>query len=141
MPLLQRFWKRVEKSDGCWLWTGYLNKWGYGRFRGPDGRKILTHRFSWELHYGPVPPDMLVLHHCDVPACVNPDHLFLGTDADNCHDRDRKWRLAHKLTEDQIRTIRVLRKSLTEVEVAAMFNITRANVGAIHRRQTWKDIR
>src|SRR5690242_13637610 len=106
-PALQRFWSRVTKTDTCWLWTGFITKDGYGRFRGNDGRKTLAHRYSWELHVGPIPDGrVLVLHTCDNPPCVNPSHLFLGDDAANCFDRDTKWRLDHKLTEFEIHQIR-----------------------------------
>lgn len=137
-PVVQRFWCRVKKTSGCWLWIGFVNRWNYGRFRGFKGKHTLAHRFSWMIHKGPIPEGLLVLHRCDNPPCVNPDHLFLGTNADNCDDRDRKWRLDHKLSERQILQIRFLKGILTQVEIARLFNIDRANVGAIHRNETWK---
>jgi hypothetical protein len=77
-----------EPNSGCWLWDGWVNGRGYGRFG-----KGLAHRISWELHRGPIPAGMNICHKCDVPPCVNPDHLFLGTQTDNMRDCARKGRL------------------------------------------------
>ena len=93
---LVRFWKRVAKSDECWLWTGGLHSKGYGLFYcRPDGttmRAVGAHRFSYELHHGPIPAGMLVCHSCDNPPCVNPAHLFLGSPKANIHDMMSKGR-------------------------------------------------
>ena len=82
------FWKRVEKTQGCWLWYGSLNTLGgYGRYN-----RRPAHVISWELKNGSVPPGMKVCHQCDVKVCVNPDHLFLGTQRDNMRDAMGKGR-------------------------------------------------
>jgi hypothetical protein len=93
VPAAQRFWANVEKHDkGCWLWIGNgKHKFGYGKIY-VDGRHMNAHRFSYELHNGPIPDGLWVLHHCDVPECVRPDHLFLGTGGDNIHDCIKKNR-------------------------------------------------
>ncbi|MFD8088690.1 HNH endonuclease signature motif containing protein [Streptomyces malaysiensis] len=87
-----RFWLRVAKSDGCWTWRAALNAYGYGAFWTADKKVVGAHRFSYQLHYGPIPEGMWVLHRCDNPPCVRPDHLFLGSPADNIHDMDSKGR-------------------------------------------------
>ena len=80
VPWQDRFWRHVAKGDGCWLWIGFKNQWGYGRFhRNMSFPYAQAHRLSWELEHGAIPAGLCVLHRCDVPACVNPDHLFLGT--------------------------------------------------------------
>src|SRR5687768_11109897 len=86
-----RFWAKVQKTKGCWLWTARRNKLGHGMFA-PDGRMVLAHRFAWLSAHGAIPAGMLVCHHCDVPACVNPTHLFLGSHLDNMRDMYAKGR-------------------------------------------------
>ena len=92
-PLADRFWGLVDKTAGCWLWVGYVNNCGYGRLRPAHSQpKVGAHRLSWELTNGPIPDRMCVLHKCDNPACVNPEHLFLGTVQDNVNDMRQKGR-------------------------------------------------
>lgn len=91
LTLEQRFWSRVEKGQECWEWTGARFHFGHGSIS-QNGRNTAAHRVSWELHNGPIPEGMHVLHTCDNPPCVNPAHLYLGTNADNIADRDRQRR-------------------------------------------------
>lgn len=90
------FWKHVDKStgpDGCWAWTGYKDRDGYGRFS-INSKQVPTHRISWELHNKKkIPKGKLVCHSCDNPSCVNPGHLWMGTYADNLLDASIKGRL------------------------------------------------
>ncbi|MDO7847580.1 HNH endonuclease [Hymenobacter sp. M29] len=94
-PLLtpeQRFWGMVRKKEGCWEWTGYKNPKGYGYLMVKAGKPTGAHRFSYELHKGPIPKGLFVCHTCDNPVCSNPDHLFLGTVKDNTQDMVKKGR-------------------------------------------------
>lgn len=139
---IPRFWGRVlrinETSDGCWLWQGATGSHGYGMIYA-YGRPVLTHRLSWELHCGPVPSEMLVLHHCDVRRCVRPDHLFLGTDADNHADAELKGRIPRgenhknsKLTDLQVRKIRELSAlGSTRASLARAFRVAPTTIGKI----------
>lgn len=90
-PWQDRFWRKVVKGDGCWLWTGHRGSGGYGRFW-LNGKQVLAHRTSWEITNGPIPDGLYACHRCDNPPCVKPAHLFLGTALDNAEDRDRKGR-------------------------------------------------
>jgi hypothetical protein len=94
VDVLSRFWGRVNKIPyGCWEWTGYVSKPrnGYGEFW-IAGKTIRTHRFSYEIHFGPIPKGFQVCHHCDNTKCVRPDHLFCGTNQDNARDAIQKGR-------------------------------------------------
>jgi hypothetical protein len=95
--LAARFWSRVNKTDTCWLWTGYVQAYGYGTLI-IDKRMQMAHRVSYEMAYGPILPGLFCLHHCDTPACVRPDHLFLGTQGDNMRDmvsKNRHFAVTH----------------------------------------------
>lgn len=155
--LVERFWERVEKSDGCWLWRGSLLTHGYGglelRRRADPKRKVhKAHRLSWEIHFGPIPEGMSVCHHCDTPPCVRPDHLFLGTALDNAHDKMRKGRLrvgnvrgeqngAALLTEDQVREIRYAAAAgVKQVRLAETYGVSQMAVSQVVRRVTWRHV-
>lgn len=87
-PRRKTFWERVDKTSGCWLWTGAKStNGGYGYFiYGRGGQKLRAHRVAWEMTHGPIPEGWVVMHLCDNPLCVNPDHLEVGTQADNVLD-------------------------------------------------------
>ena len=111
--LVKRFWPKVEKTSAneCWTWLGAKLPKGYGKIAGRDWRGgwLYAHRVSWELHNGPVQDGLWVLHHCDNPSCVNPAHLFLGTNRDNMRDMQRKGRArtcGHSITLENTYVIR-----------------------------------
>ena len=93
---IDRFWNKVVKTDTCWLWTASKRNKGYGAFVYPSSTGDIiqgrAHRFSWELHHENIPNGLCVLHKCDTPACVNPEHLFIGTKSDNNKDMCLKGR-------------------------------------------------
>lgn len=123
----ERFWAKVKKTDGCWLWIAHCYRGGHGAFR-PSRRIPMTsaHRFSWVLHFGPIPDHLMVLHDCGTHACVRPDHLYLGTQKQNMRDRDRHGRtqagptaVRAKLTMGQATEIR-RRYATTEESMATL---------------------
>ena len=154
-PVADRFWEKVRKTEGCWLWTAYLDKDGYGTlhvFEGDRKTPRRAHRISWELHFGPIPEGKDVLHHCDTPGCVRPGCLFLGDQVINDADRDDKGRNVlgtghplHKLTDQDIRSIRSDygprgRGGLSMPKLAEKYHV---NVALIHRiihRKSWPHV-
>lgn len=91
MDLATRFWAKVDKSGECWLWTAGTFRRGYGAIK-VDGKQVKAHRLAHELFIGPIPEGLHVLHRCDVPGCVRPEHLYAGTDKDNVRDRSSRKR-------------------------------------------------
>lgn len=103
----EQFWAKADKQEsGCWIFRGCRDKWGYAHI-GINGRRKQAHRHAYELKHGPVAKGMCVMHTCDNPPCINPDHLRLGTNAENVADKMKKGRhLAPKLTAAQVREIK-----------------------------------
>jgi hypothetical protein len=147
----QAFWKFAQKSKGCWKWNGEIDKDGYGRMKLPHSKgKRLAHRASWQVHNGEIPKGLCVLHKCDNPPCVNPDHLFLGTNRDNSDDMVRKNRQARGsksgraiLTESDVLKIRKMYKSNGHNIVAiskAFPQVKRVSIHDVVYRYAWKHI-
>lgn len=146
--LMERHSARYEydTNGGCWLWKGAAQPLGYGQIK-VDGRMSLAHRVSWELHRGPIPEGICVLHRCDIPACVNPDHLFLGTRGDNNQDKYSKGRAVNlsgenhwkaKLTAAQVKEIHEQRAAGAKLsELAQRFGVHFATIGRIARGKAW----
>lgn len=136
---VDRFWQRVRKGEGCWEWTGTLDPKGYGVFsaRWSATTRRGTHRISWEIHNGPVPEGLCVCHRCDNPCCVRPDHLFLGTPADNSRDAAIKGRMSRKLTRENVAEIRALAaRGIPLVTIAGMYEVSAATVCKVARGQS-----
>lgn len=120
-PFVERFWECVERRspDECWPWVGTTNnRYGCLSLGGHQGRRVYAHRASWELHNCPLPDGMDVLHKCDNPPCVNPNHLFLGTQADNVRDMNKKGRKARGNDVNAVRGNRHYRTKIKDEDVA-----------------------
>ena len=139
------FWAKVSKGDGCWLWTGALQRDGYAHFARKVGGKHVTissHRYAYERLVGPIPEGMDLLHSCDVRHCVNPAHLKPGTHLENMRDKIKRDRTGHKLKADDVRRIKVLlrEKRLTKVAIGAMFGVSDSFIGDISRGRKWTHV-
>ncbi len=134
--LADRFWEKVHKCDPseCWLWRAGLSTQGYGRMSSPgkSGPVLMAHRVSYEFANGPIPPGLWVLHRCDVPRCVNPAHLFLGTVADNNADKVAKGRhprgAKHRLAISKSRKARGASSQFRGVSWHVQMKSWRANI-------------
>jgi hypothetical protein len=145
-----RFWAKVHKTPVCWIWRGRVTPFGYGTFWF-EGKDKPAHRVSWILTNGPIIGDLDVCHRCDVPDCVRPDHLFLGTAHDNIMDCERKGRAVHprgeaagkaKLTERQVLCIRALHVPYVTglTKLARIFHVTPQCINSIVHRITWRHL-
>jgi len=167
---ISRFWSKVKKTDDCWLWTGGLTKLGYGKFK-CQGKTVLAYRASWIIHFGQIKSDdshhgTCVCHKCDNPTCVNPNHLFLGSMADNIKDRDSKGRgkwasgenhhlkrhpenapfgeknARAKLTNEKVLKIRSdwATGEHTHLQLAKKYLVSEPTISYLVRRKTWRHI-
>lgn len=154
----QRFWSKVKigSPDECWEWQAGKHKKGYGEFWFPQrGKHTKAHQVAWILTYGDIRDNYQVLHKCDNPSCVNPKHLFLGTNQDNVDDKMNKGRWNsrflfgiehpqhgenskyHKLTESDVREIRSLRGKMTLREIARKFGVAHGVINNIFQNRKW----
>lgn len=155
-PFLERFEDSYtpEPNSGCWLWIGSMTGTGHACGKGygaisKDGRYVRAHRISWEMANGPIPDGMHVLHKCDTTTCVNPDHLFIGTNLDNVLDKVAKGRArsgrlcgsrngASKLTDETVRLIRVSSESAPIL--AAKLGVSSTAIKRVRRRELWAHV-
>lgn len=146
-----RFWSKVNKKsiNDCWIWKSYCNKFGYGSFYIKE-QFYRAHRIAYSLKYGKIPKGIFVLHRCDNPSCVNPNHLFLGTQSDNMRDASQKSHFPlrkgiknsrAKLTENDIKKIRqLLEQGMFQKDIGNLFGITQGMIGFIKRGLSWNHI-
>ncbi len=145
----EEFFKRVDKTEECWLWTGGIKgkgtEDGYGLYYYAEGKHWYAHRVSWRIHYGPIPTGKKVLHKCDVRRCVKPEHLFLGTQLDNIKDMTTKGRVSHgvnhyhaRMSEEDVLAIIELCRHKKQSEVATMYGIRQPHVSRIITGRAWR---
>ena len=141
----------IDANTGCWNWTGGGNQYGYGGMN-LYHKKMGAHRFSWTIHRGEIPEGLYVCHHCDNPGCVNPDHLFVGTQADNIRDASDKGRLVgrqgdvsgennnnSKLTPNDVLRIRMLLDGgWKQRDLGKLFGVCKSTIGNIATAKSWK---
>ena len=153
-----KFWYRVDRSGECWIWRGTLDVQGYGTIEDRvDGRRtVKAHRLSWAIANGSISPGMLVCHHCDNPPCVRPDHLFIGTDADNVADMVKKGRARRliggacraafgerhgyaKLTWVEVRSARAEHRAggISIGALARHYGVSQPSMSLLIRGKTW----
>lgn len=156
-PVIERFNEKwsLDPGSGCWMWTGGVHKNGYGRFALESRVIEWAHRAAWLLLRGPIPEGLYVCHHCDVPLCVNPDHLFVGTATDNMRDAARKGRVvvpaetyrsdgSHQvavLTDEQVREIRSSSETTAALHRSGRYLVGYMAIWAARRGRTFRDVR
>lgn len=156
VPIETRFWSKVDKTapSGCWLWTASVNANGYGMFRVDNARPTkLAHRFSYELAHGVNPGQMHVCHQCDTPRCVNPAHLWLGTDADNLADMRAKGRAndsvrakgeqhgCAKISQAQALAVLAQPRAESHASISRRLGVGYGTVKRIRNGLAWKHLR
>ena len=154
--LEERFWRKVRKTDRCWIWDAVVDSSGYGFLKGEGGKhakNISAHRYSYTLHHGPIPDGLVVMHSCDNRRCVNPDHLSVGTHKDNTQDMISKGRAAKGndrprvgsdngralLTEDKVRYIRA--STASHAALARELGVTDVCIFKVRAGQTWSHVK
>ena len=143
----ERFWEKVDKSSDCWVWTGALSHLGYGKFWYRD-KVQSAHRVAYQLFIGEIPKGMCICHTCDNRKCVNPKHLWLGTQKENIQDMWAKGRKTHvgtdgpgaKLCELDVLLIRELLPNHTQETIAEWFDVSRGAIGCISTGQNWSHL-
>ncbi len=153
-PIAERFWEKVDKSGACWLWTAATAGFGYGKFVVKKGQAPQSaHRLAYAWEVGPIPAGAQVLHRCDEPRCVNPAHLFLGTQRDNMLDMRAKGRWEYKprdqtgernpnsiLSDAEVASLLAdLARGEGPVSVARKYGIQYRTLWAIRRRKTTRN--
>ena len=155
----ERFWAKVKKTDGCWEWKAAKNNRGYGVIGMGHRKIVLAHRLSWEISNGPIPPGLFVCHRCDNRECVNPIHMFLGTNAENMLDCRNKGRasnpprlLGHtysqgekhacaKLSDEKVREIRLkVSRGMSRASLAREYSVHWHSINHILLGKTWKHV-
>lgn len=149
---IDNFWSHVDiKGEGeCWEWMASCYSFGYGQV-GVNHKTYSAHRFSWMITNGEIPERLCILHHCDNPQCVNPNHLFIGTNQDNVTDREKKGRgkikggeknINAKLTNEQVAEIRKLyirnKRGQSSVALGDKFGVDSSVILRIVNNETWK---
>lgn len=140
------FWSSVDRTGECWVWYGSRDRQGYGRLQF-HGKTVKAHRVAYELQFGNLPAELVVCHHCDNPRCVRPEHLFLGTRADNTLDAKLKKRLAShekngraKITVAIAQEIRqrYAEEEITQQQLGFEYSLNQTTISAIIRHRNWK---
>jgi len=155
-PIRDRFWEKVDDSGGdeaCWPWTGNCLPFGHGYLREGHSGMRYAHRLAWEMANGAIPQGLSICHHCDNPSCVNPQHLFSGSQAENLRDmrgkgrgfqvqsRYRSENATAKLNEDQVALIRdAYKEGVTQVQLAAIYGVNQSTISIIALRKGWKHV-
>lgn len=144
-----RFWSKVDKTTECWNWTGGKHKAGYGKIK-IKRKTLLSHRVSWFLKKGSIDNNLHVCHKCDNPSCVNPKHLFLGTDLDNINDMLRKGRDSMRGSKNNKAVLK--EKDVIEIrskysdrrvklkQIASMYNVSLSAISSVLLNKTWSHL-
>ena len=142
--MINIFDKALPNNNGCWIWQKAIKKQGnpYGWVR-YNGKSMAAHRAAWLQKYGSIPKGLSICHKCDVPQCINPDHLFLGTHSDNIQDmwnkkRHPKPKPNNKLSLHQVLEIKeLIKQGLPQAKIAELYKVVQPTISLINTNKTW----
>jgi hypothetical protein len=145
---IKRFLSKVQKTESCWIWTGARNDKGYGNFR-LNGKTVYSHRVSYEIHKGPIQHKLFVCHSCDNPICLNPGHLFLGSQKDNMVDMKAKGRASRVVRSegeehwcsklDYNKAVEIRASTESQRSLGLKYEVSQYAIYAVKTGKTWKN--
>jgi len=136
-----RFYGWTVTGSGCWEWAGRRDRKEYGVMAIATCKQVFSHRVAYGVWVGPIPDELFVLHHCDNPPCINPNHLFVGTGGDNMRDMTVKERgNTRKLVASQVVEIRSLAGSVSVKDLCSIYGMSKSAMRAVITRETWKHV-
>jgi hypothetical protein len=145
-PLEERFWEKVDKTPHCWEWIGRKDADGYGQFKLRRDKHSRAHRLSYQMANGEIPEGLIVLHTCDNPSCVRPDHLYAGTHQQNGQDRSSRGRYRNRPATEMKRgltaetVVKIRQDTRNNYVIAKDYGVSESTIRHAKSRYTWSNV-